>query len=115
LAWSFWGRLQVFIFGVVLAPIIEETMFRGVLYRHLRELSRGLRMAISILFSATVASFVFAVIHPQGWLGVPLLMAVAYMLTLAREWRGTLIPGIVAHAITNAVSMSVILLLAMGT
>ena len=34
---DWWGRFQVLLLASVIAPIVEETMFRGVLYRHLRE------------------------------------------------------------------------------
>jgi membrane protease YdiL (CAAX protease family) len=112
---TYWQRVQILILGTVIAPIVEETMFRGVLYRHLREASRGWRIGVSVLFSATVVSFIFAVIHPQGLVAVPLLMALAYAFTAVREWRGTLIPGMVAHGITNGVTMTLLLLLAGGS
>jgi membrane protease YdiL (CAAX protease family) len=112
---SYWGRLQILVLGTVIAPVVEETMFRGVLYRHLREASRGWRIGLSVLFSATVVSFVFAVIHPQGLVAVPLLMALAYAFSAVREWRGTLIPGMVAHGITNGVTMTLLLQLAGGS
>src|SRR5262249_49212544 len=37
--WS--TRLQILLLASVIAPIVEETMFRGVLYRHLREATAG--------------------------------------------------------------------------
>jgi membrane protease YdiL (CAAX protease family) len=101
-------RLQILVLAAVIAPIVEETMFRGVLYRHLRDGSWFLPRFVSFLFSATVASFVFAAVHPQGLATIPALMSLAYAFTLAREWRGTLLPAMVAHGINNAV---VILLL----
>jgi membrane protease YdiL (CAAX protease family) len=112
---TYWGRVQILVLGTVIAPIVEETMFRGVLYRHLREASRGWRVGLSVLFSATVVSFVFAVIHPQGLVAVPLLMALAYAFALVREWRGTLVPGMVAHGITNGITMTLLLLIAGGS
>ncbi len=72
---GWWVWLEVVFVASVVAPVVEETMFRGVLYRHLREASSRLRPALSVVFSALVVSFVFAVIHPQGFLGVPVLMA----------------------------------------
>jgi membrane protease YdiL (CAAX protease family) len=97
-----WGlRLQVFFLASIVAPVVEETMFRGVLYRHLRELLGGWDRVASIMFSTVVSSFVFAIIHPQGVLAVPALMALACGFALAREWRGTLIPCMVAHGINN--------------
>ncbi|MBY0528095.1 MAG: CPBP family intramembrane metalloprotease [Gemmataceae bacterium] len=108
---GWWGRLQVLFLGSLVAPIVEETMFRGVLYRHLREASVGLRRFSSVVFSATVVSFVFAVIHPQGMATVPALMALAYAFTLAREWRGTLIPAMVAHGLNNAIMLTLTILI----
>ncbi len=98
---GFWGRLQVLVLVSVIAPLVEETLFRGVLYRHLREASIPLGRIGSVLCSGTVVSFIFAVIHPQGLVAVPALMGLAYAFTLAREWRGTLVPAMVAHAIQN--------------
>ena len=86
------ARLEIFILACVVAPVVEETMFRGVLHRHLREATSRLGRGRSIFLSATLVGFVFAVIHPQGWLAVPALMAPAYAFTIAREWRGSLLP-----------------------
>jgi membrane protease YdiL (CAAX protease family) len=110
---DWWRRLQVFLVAAVVAPIVEETMFRGVLYRHLREATCKARALWSVLFSATVVSFLFAVVHPQGWVAVPALMALAYAFTLAREWRGSLIAPMVAHGINNGLLM-LLLILALG-
>ncbi len=56
-------------------------------------------------------SFVFAVIHPQGFLAVPLLMSLALAFTLMREWRGTLLPAMIAHGINNAVATAMLFFL----
>ena len=104
-------RVLVFIDACILAPIVEETMFRGVLYRHLRELSYTWPWLGSVIFSGTVVSFMFAAIHPQGLVAVPVLMALAYGFTIAREWRGSLIPCMVGHALNNGLVLSVVMLL----
>jgi membrane protease YdiL (CAAX protease family) len=93
---------QAYILAAVIAPIVEETMFRGVLYRHLREASHVWRWLPSVIFSGLVSSFIFAVVHPQGLIAVPVLMALAIGFTVAREWRGTLIPAVVGHGLNNA-------------
>jgi membrane protease YdiL (CAAX protease family) len=95
------GRLQVLFVACVGAPVIEETMFRGVLYRHLRDTTAAWRIGTSVVFSATINSFVFAVIHPQGFVAVPALMALALGFSLAREWRGSLLAPMTAHATNN--------------
>lgn len=103
--------LLIYVVASVAAPVVEEIMFRGVLYRHVRDATTRMGRVASVILSALVVSFLFAALHPQGIFGVPLLMSLALGFTLAREWRGTLIPAIVAHGISNAVVMTVGLLL----
>jgi membrane protease YdiL (CAAX protease family) len=98
---NLWMKIQVVLLASVVAPIVEETMFRGVLYRHLREATARWGFAASVLASALMGSLIFAVIHPQGPIAIPALMSLAIAFTLIREWRGTLLPGMVAHAINN--------------
>jgi membrane protease YdiL (CAAX protease family) len=98
---SFGQRLVLALEGTIIAAVVEETMFRGVLYRHLRELTARWNAVLSVLLSGLGMGFVFAVVHPQGLMGVPFLMALSFAFTLAREWRGTLIPGMVTHALNN--------------
>jgi membrane protease YdiL (CAAX protease family) len=99
---GWWEKVQIFVLAAVCAPIIEETMFRGVLYRHLRELGARWPRVLSVLFSSVAASFVFAVIHPQGFSGVPVLMVLALGFALARELRGSLVGAMAAHGLNNA-------------
>lgn len=106
-----WTRIQVFILACVLAPLVEETMFRGVLYRHLRELTGGWHWLASVVCSGTIVSFLFAIIHPPGIVGVPALMGVAYALTIAREWRGSLIGSMAAHGFHNGMIFLILILL----
>lgn len=110
---SLFDKLKVVFLASVVAPIVEETMFRGVLYRHLREASNRFGGVLSVLFSGTVVSFIFAVVHPQGWVAVPVLMSLAYGFTIAREWRGTLIPAMVGHGLSNGL-VTTIVILALG-
>ena len=54
------GTSQILILGLmacVLAPILEETFFRGAFYHYLR--SRG-----GVLVAVLISSFIFAAIHP---------------------------------------------------
>ena len=51
--------------------------------------SRALSFVTSVVLSATISGFVFAAIHPQGWVAVPALMGLAYAFAVIREWRGT--------------------------
>jgi membrane protease YdiL (CAAX protease family) len=113
LSGDWWVRAQVLLVACVGAPLVEETMFRGLLYRHLREASVRFGRVAGVFFSAGLTSFVFAVIHPQGLLGIPVLATLAFGFALMREWRGTLVPSMVAHAVHNG-GTTLVLLLAAG-
>jgi membrane protease YdiL (CAAX protease family) len=108
---GWWVRLQIAFDACVVAPLVEETMFRGVLYRHLREATGRWWPALSVLTSAVVVSVIFAMIHPQGLLFVPVLGALAFTFCLARQWRGSLLAPMVAHGINNAVALVLLLLM----
>ncbi len=107
---GFWIRVQLLLLACVAAPIVEEIMFRGVLYRHLRDATRGWGWIVSCLASALWTSFIFAVIHPQGMIAVPALMGIACGCTLAREWRDALWPSMVVHAINNSLIFTLLML-----
>lgn len=95
--------IGVFLLACVAAPIVEETVFRGVFYRSLRDgaswkwARRG-----CIVFACLVNGFIFAAIHPQGIIAIPILMTLAIGMSLAREWRGSLIAPMTMHAINNS-------------
>jgi membrane protease YdiL (CAAX protease family) len=109
---GWWGRLQAFLVASIVAPVVEETMFRGVLYRHLREGTASGGRLVSVGLSALAVSFVFAAIHPQGWLGVPPLTGLAFAFCLAREWRNSLVAPMVAHSIQNTTILAMVILAA---
>ena len=86
-------------------------MFRGFLYRHLREATGSMSRRAGVLLSAIVTSLLFAVVHPQGLLAAPAIVGIALALAFMREWRKTLLPSILAHALNNAVMMAVLIAL----
>jgi membrane protease YdiL (CAAX protease family) len=96
-----WLLVQMLMVASIVAPIVEETVFRGLLYRHLRDATYAAATLGSSVASATTTSFVFAIVHPQGIAAVPALMVLAFMLCLLREWRGTLLPSMMLHAVNN--------------
>lgn len=100
----------VFLLACLVAPVTEEIFFRGMLYRSLRDMGRPVRLGASILTSALLSSFVFAVIHPYGYMTFPALMALAIGFALMREWRGSLITPITAHALHNGTLITIALL-----
>ncbi len=88
--------------AVVLAPVAEEFLFRGLLHR-------GLRRRLSLLPAAAVSSVVFAVVHVDVLFSQPLaivgLVLVGVILALAYERTGSLLVPIMIHAVHNAVTI----------
>jgi CAAX protease family protein len=89
------------IVAIVLAPIVEETFFRGFLYG-------GLRRSWPVPTAATVAASLFGLTHWSFGLGstplivVPALAIFGLAACLLYERTGSLYPGMALHAYTNA-------------
>jgi membrane protease YdiL (CAAX protease family) len=97
--------------AAVVAPFVEEIIFRGALFRHLRDGTWRLGTIGSFAVAAIVSSVLFAAIHPQGWPFIPVLGSLAAAFCVAREWRGSVWPGMVAHGLNNFVIMTLNILL----
>ena len=98
--------LYLFLLACVYAPFVEETLFRGALYGYLR---RSLPWAVS----AIISSFIFAILHPQGWVAVPAIGVIGFNLSTIREWRGSAIASMTAHALNNG-SLVLILIISLS-
>ncbi|MEY3142388.1 MAG: hypothetical protein RLY21_881 [Planctomycetota bacterium] len=96
----------VFLLASVIAPIVEEIMFRGALFGHLRATVAPRTRILSFAIAAIVSSAIFALIHPQGVLFAPALGGLAVGFCLYRETRGSLVAPMVAHGINNAVTLA---------
>ena len=89
-----WRTLRLLLLAAVWAPIVEETMFRGALYHHLRG-------RLKWPLAAALVALLFAAVHPQGWAAIPVLGAIGFWFAALREWRGSVIAPATAHAINN--------------
>jgi len=100
--------IVTFFIGAVTAPIVEEIFFRGALYRGLRDrIGVGRAAVVAGAAGATlVSSFLFAAIHPQGLLLAPVLAGIGAGFCLTREWTGSVIPGMIGHAVNNALILA---------
>ena len=85
--------------AVVTVPIAEELAFRGYLARRLvaRDFDE-IPFARLTLFSISLSSLVFGVMHGQHWL-VGILAGLAYAFVLRH--RGRMGDAVVAHAVSN--------------
>jgi hypothetical protein len=84
---------------VVLAPIAEETCFRGMLYG-------GLRKQLGVVPAALIGGFVFGALHAlTGITAVPPLIVFGFLLCLLYEKTGSIVPGIALHMLNNSVAL----------
>ena len=92
---------------ILLVPLAEECMFRGLIFGNLRKYNRILAYLVSIT--------VFSVIHITGYLGVytPMQLLISFLsylpagLCLARAYEeaDTIIAPILIHAAVNAIAI----------
>jgi membrane protease YdiL (CAAX protease family) len=87
-------------FTVVLAPVAEEFIFRGILYPFVKQLNFP-KLA---LFGT---SFLFALIHADKAIFIPLFV-LALALTWLYEKTGNLLAPIVAHSLFNAANLVIL-------
>lgn len=97
---AFW--IGLFVAVVVVAPLAEEMIFRGLTYVGIRA-NHGATTAI------VVTSLFFAVTHIEPML-MPPLFVFAVVLGRLRESRDDLVPCIVAHAAFNSIGFTALFL-----
>lgn len=95
--------ILIFTLATLWAPITEELIFRGALFRHLRA---RLHWTVAALASAVL----FAYMHSYGPLMVAPLIALGFMFAFMREWRGSIIAPMTAHFLHNFTLMTVMIL-----
>lgn len=81
----------------VLVPIVEELFFRGMLYPLLR---RRLAAPLAIAINAAI----FAAVHAIPLL-MPGLFVIGLCLAFLRERSGSVLPGMLYHAMQNGLAM----------
>jgi len=97
------------LFGIGAAPLFEEIIFRGFLFKVLFDIG-GPGIAVS------ATAILFALLHlPQlwgSWAGVGLIFVVGYVLSFVRLRSNSLIPSFIIHTSYNAMLFGVF---ALGT
>lgn len=90
-----------FISGVIIAPIVEELFFRGFLFQALKPHSSWAAYLVSAGF--------FALLHPPVALMVEGLLIGLFLAYLVAKTK-SIWPGVVIHAINNAIALGFLLL-----
>ena len=97
----FWAA---FALATVVAPVVEETVFRGMLYT-------ALRAQMRVWPAALVSGGIFAVVHPTLPGQFLPILALGVVLAILREKTGSLAPSMVCHAINNAAMLALVRLM----
>lgn len=95
---SLWQRVAFGVTAIVLAPISEEILFRGILYPFVKQ---HFRPELAVVGT----SLVFAVIHSNLMTFIPLFLFSLVLIWLY-ENTDTLLAPIVTHALFNAVNFT---------
>jgi membrane protease YdiL (CAAX protease family) len=89
------------------APLVEEIVFRGLLYSALRRL-------VGAAWAVTVVLLLFAAIHvPQYWPSYGVIITIlllSFVLTTIRARTGRLLPCFIVHLIFNSIQAFLIVL-----
>lgn len=103
-AWGEWGRTHLFLAAVVVAPLFEETVFRGLLLSSLLRYLRHAWLAI------TISGVAFGLIHTGQPQDVLPLCTLGVILGYVRIRFTSLTIPILVHALFNARTMVLVLL-----
>lgn len=92
--------MLAFVTLVMIAPLAEETLFRGYLYGKLRK-------SVPIWVAIVVTSAVFGFLHGQWNVGIDVFVLSLVMCTL-REITGSIWAGVLVHMIKNGVAFFIL-------
>ncbi len=87
---------------VILAPIIEEAIFRGFLFSRLRK-------HINFWWTTFIVSIVFGLVHLQWNVGVD-VFAMSVVLCFIREKTGSIWAAVGVHMVKNALAFTILFL-----
>jgi membrane protease YdiL (CAAX protease family) len=101
------ARYTISFLAVFTAPVVEELIYRGVLYAPLQRLL-GMPWAVVLVLC------LFTLIHvPQYWPNTGVIVAVGLLsivLTIIRAYSGRLLPCIVIHFVFNGIQAVLLIL-----
>jgi len=104
---SYRARLITSFLAVVTGPLVEELIYRGVLYS-------ALQRAIGMLWAVIIVSLLFAGVHVLQYFNnfgvIAVIGILSVSLTLVRASTGRLLPSFVMHVVFNGVQALILIL-----
>jgi hypothetical protein len=99
------------IVSVTLAPLLEETVFRGYIYP---VAARSFGIPLGILFTGTIFGLLHSSQLGNNWPQVALLMLVGVIFTYVRAKTGTVVASYVLHVSYNSFILIAVLIASRG-
>lgn len=93
---------------ILLAPVLEELIFRGGIFNLARKYNRILAYAMSILCFSAYHVWPYAVADARYWVFLLQYIPVSYLLTRCYERTDSILCSIIFHALVNGVSLAAI-------
>ena len=104
---SRWVVFVVAFMATFTAPLVEEVVYRGILYS-------AFQRTFGVTFAVIIVTFLFAVVHvPQyypSFSTIFLLTVLSLLLTMIRVKTDNLLPCIILHTIFNGIQSAVLIL-----
>ncbi len=88
-------KALMLLMGVVIAPFVEEVVFRGILLR-------SLQPHVGVGWAIVLSSAVFAILHPQLPMGFLSIFCLGAAFAVVYRVTGSIWPSVLMHAINNA-------------
>ena len=93
-------RVLTALLAVLTAPLVEEVVYRGVLYP-------GVAKRWGWVAGLSVTTFLFALVHvPQywgSWAAITTILLLSFALTMLRVATGSVLPSVATHLVYNGV------------
>lgn len=99
---GFWGPFLLVVLASVCAPIIEEFLFRGVLYQ-------AARQRLGVWPAIVVTGLVFGFVHPVGVAEMLAIATLGGVFAWMAETRQSLAPSMTAHFLQNFFTTMILL------
>ena len=95
-----WQFLLAFISVVVIAPVFEELIFRGIIYSQLRK--------VNVWLAIFITSLLFGIVHLQMNVGVTVFAMSIVMCLIREKFTKTIWSGIVVHMLKNGIAFVIL-------
>lgn len=97
----------VTLLAVIYAPLVEETLDRGLLLIGLIKISSSRYLVtMSLIIGTLITGVLFSIVHPQDWIFWGVIYGASTVMCFLRLRFNSIWPAIIYHAVVNAASIA---------